>query len=241
MRGTPPYALLSEVYDRDWGGFALGYLRLVRALTDRLGLGSARVLDLGCGTGTLAVELARRGHTVVGIDLCPQMLEIARRKAERVGGVRFEKGDMRSVRIEERFDIVTCTFDAINYVTREAELQATFRSAYGATVSPGWLLFDSVTRQLFEDQNGDTFVRRIGDRRVRQTLRYNMATRAARTTFTFDNGEREVHRQRPWGFAELENALGRSGWQLRDVWRDFEGTRAGERSQRLICTAFRGE
>lgn len=41
----------------------------------------ARVADLGCGTGSLSVLLAERGHSVVGVDVSPQMLERARRKA----------------------------------------------------------------------------------------------------------------------------------------------------------------
>jgi SAM-dependent methyltransferase len=49
------------------------------ALIDSFGPGS--VLDAGCGTGRVAIELRRRGHDVVGIDADPRMLEAARRKA----------------------------------------------------------------------------------------------------------------------------------------------------------------
>lgn len=44
-------------------------------------LGGTAVLDAGCGTGRVAIELARRGFEVVGVDLDPAMLEVARRKA----------------------------------------------------------------------------------------------------------------------------------------------------------------
>jgi len=44
-----------------------------------------RVLDLGCGTGTLSLKAARRGAQVIGIDINPDMLEIARKKAEEAG------------------------------------------------------------------------------------------------------------------------------------------------------------
>jgi SAM-dependent methyltransferase len=234
-----PYSLLSAVYDRDWGGFSLGYLELVQKLADRLGLSRARVLDLACGTGTLAVELAHRGHTVLGIDLSPEMLALARSKAERVQGVRFEEGDMRDVAVTESFDIATCTFDAINYAASLTALERTLSSVHTAVRPAGWFAFDSVTRRLFEEQNGGTFVRSIGRRRVRQTLRYDAATLAARTTFTFEDGSTEVHLQRPWGLEELDGALERTGWRLHDVWSGFGGTRPGKRSQRLICTALR--
>ncbi|MFN8168001.1 MAG: methyltransferase domain-containing protein [Candidatus Nanopelagicales bacterium] len=54
----------------------------------------ARVADLGCGTGSLAVLLAEQGYDVIGLDVSPQMLVRARAKAERAGvGVAFDLGD----------------------------------------------------------------------------------------------------------------------------------------------------
>jgi ubiquinone/menaquinone biosynthesis C-methylase UbiE len=51
-------------------------------------------LDVGCGTGFLALELAARGHQVVGVDFAPAMIEEARRKATARGlSVRFEEAD----------------------------------------------------------------------------------------------------------------------------------------------------
>src|SRR6266487_5880050 len=51
-------------------------------LSRLVGSAPRRVLDVGCGTGFLALRLAELGHTVTGIDLAPKMIEQARRKAE---------------------------------------------------------------------------------------------------------------------------------------------------------------
>ena len=60
----------------------------------------ASIADLGCGTGTLAVLLAEHGYDVVGLDLSPRMLGLARAKAERHHvAVRFEIGDAADPRI----------------------------------------------------------------------------------------------------------------------------------------------
>jgi ubiquinone/menaquinone biosynthesis C-methylase UbiE len=71
-----------------------------RAAWDRIfGLVLARrsaldVLDAGCGTGFLSLELASRGHQVTGVDFAPEMLTQARRKAaERHAAIRFEEAD----------------------------------------------------------------------------------------------------------------------------------------------------
>jgi ubiquinone/menaquinone biosynthesis C-methylase UbiE len=54
----------------------------------------ARVADLGCGTGTLSVLLAKAGYDVTGVDYAPKMLEVARRKTSAAGvSVRFVLGD----------------------------------------------------------------------------------------------------------------------------------------------------
>jgi len=66
-----------------------------------LDLHGARVLDAGCGTGTLAFELAKRGADVVGVDISPQLIGIAqKRRPDRVAGsLTFSAGDMLNKRL----------------------------------------------------------------------------------------------------------------------------------------------
>ncbi len=63
--------------------------------------GSRRAYDAGCATGSAALDLARAGWSVLGVDLCAPMIDLARKKADslRLDTVRFECGDMT----EERF------------------------------------------------------------------------------------------------------------------------------------------
>src|SRR5215467_3298455 len=65
-------------------------------------------LDVGCGTGFLALELATRGHRVTAVDFAPTMLAEARRKAERLGAsIRFEEADAEQLPFPARsFDLV---------------------------------------------------------------------------------------------------------------------------------------
>jgi demethylmenaquinone methyltransferase / 2-methoxy-6-polyprenyl-1,4-benzoquinol methylase len=78
----------------------------------RVGPGS-RALDVGTGTGDLAIELARRGATVTGLDFAPAMLEVARGKAP---DIVFERGDALALRYGDgEFDAVTVGFGARNF------------------------------------------------------------------------------------------------------------------------------
>lgn len=79
-----------------------------RLLAELLPEPSARVADLGCGTGSLAVLLAQDGHRVVGVDRSPAMLECAAAKADAAGvAVELHRGDAAVPPLAEG------TFDAV--------------------------------------------------------------------------------------------------------------------------------
>lgn len=68
---------------------------------------SCRILDVGCGTGRHAIELAKRGYSVTGVDLSENMLNRAREKAIDTGvQIDFEKADARNLPFEDEFDLV---------------------------------------------------------------------------------------------------------------------------------------
>ncbi len=79
-----------------------------------------RVLDAGCGTGSLAVEAARRGADVVAVDLSPTLLELARSRLPTglAGSVQFHAGDMLDPS-HGRFDHVVAMDSLIHYPAAE--------------------------------------------------------------------------------------------------------------------------
>jgi len=89
--------------------------------------GGERVLDLACGSGRHS-ELKRQGFEAVGADISPELLEIARRDAEKEGlDVTFVEADLRELDFDAEFDIVLSLNDgAIGYLETEAENLRTF-------------------------------------------------------------------------------------------------------------------
>ncbi|MFC4782992.1 class I SAM-dependent methyltransferase [Nocardioides sp. MAHUQ-72] len=78
-------------------------------LLDALPPAPARVADLGCGTGTLALLLAEHGYTVDGIDISPEMVRLAIEKADGDTGVRFTEADASAPPLDPgAYDVVLC-------------------------------------------------------------------------------------------------------------------------------------
>lgn len=77
------------------------------------GLGPGSVLDGGCGTGRLAIELARRGIAVLGVDSDRDMIEAARAKAPQLPWLH---ADLAELDRPERFDVVALIGNVVPYV-----------------------------------------------------------------------------------------------------------------------------
>lgn len=103
-------AAAADFDDEPDHGLRAGEVRAewARLLRDRMPAEPADVLDVGCGTGSLAVLLAADGHRVTGVDVAAAMVGRARAKADAAGlDVRFLQGDaMRPPTGVQRFDAV---------------------------------------------------------------------------------------------------------------------------------------
>jgi SAM-dependent methyltransferase len=84
------------------------------------GYGPGRVLDAGCGTGRVAIELDRRGHQVVGVDLDPEMLAVARAKAPHLTWVEADLADP-TLDLGQSFDTVVLAGNVLIFVTPGTE------------------------------------------------------------------------------------------------------------------------
>jgi len=95
---------LAALYDLDGPQGPAAAIDWFRAIARRTG---GPVLELGCGTGRVAIPLAQDGHEVVGLDRSPAMLARAERHARREGvSLRLVEGDMRSFSFSEAFPLI---------------------------------------------------------------------------------------------------------------------------------------
>ncbi len=87
------------------------------------------LLDLGSGTGSYAIQFSKMGAAVTGLDLSPEMVEIARQRSIKDGlDIEFQVGNAQDFDLGKSFDIVTCMFHVMSYQTDDKQLVDTFRS-----------------------------------------------------------------------------------------------------------------
>ncbi|MBX3710118.1 MAG: class I SAM-dependent methyltransferase [Gammaproteobacteria bacterium] len=114
------------------------------------------VLDMTCGTGSQVFYLAKRGYEVIGSDFSPALLEMARKKAEKLGkNITFINGDIRELRVG-KFDAVITIFNAIGHLTK-ADFEKALQNIHANLKDGGVYIFDIFNLQTITDDIMDNF------------------------------------------------------------------------------------
>ncbi|HZO63015.1 MAG TPA: class I SAM-dependent methyltransferase, partial [Gaiellaceae bacterium] len=103
------------------------------------------VVELGVGTGRIAVPTAQAGVRVIGVDSSERMLDVCRARAEEAGvadRLDLRLGDLREPPVTERVPLVTCPFRSFLHLAGDAERLAALRAARELLVDGGRLVFD---------------------------------------------------------------------------------------------------
>ena len=126
MYATKDYLAECDVIERVFARFGDGRIRTIA--------------DFGCGTGSHAIPLARRGYAVVGVDRSDAMLAEARTKADGassqpggMGTLTFRQGDLRDVNLDSRFDAVLMMFAVLGYQHTNQDVTRTTALGGGQT------------------------------------------------------------------------------------------------------------
>ena len=106
---------------------------------ERAGFQPRTALDMACGTGVLCRILADRGIRVRGMDLSEGMIHIAREASPEIP---YDVADMITYRPGERFDLVTCTGDAVNHIPELSDVEKIFRNVRDFLEPGGYFVFD---------------------------------------------------------------------------------------------------
>jgi ubiquinone/menaquinone biosynthesis C-methylase UbiE len=201
---------------------------------------SGPVLELGCGTGRIAVPVARAGARIVGIDRSEEMLARARRRVKRgqlSGRLSLVRGDIRALPFGARtkFSAVLAAYGILQSLTRERDLQSTFASVARVLKRGGLFAIDVVPDlpKWDEYRNRISLTGRHG-RHTTLTLVETVRQDRARRLTIFDQeyrtrtgGERQVHRFsltfRTLSVPQLTRRLDHAGFRVLSILGDYQG------------------
>lgn len=232
----------ARFYNDNWAIWSAGVWPFLLETVRKRNPHAATWLDLCCGTGDLLEKVCRHGYAASGIDLSPHQLAHARRNAPRAA---LARGDIRTLKMNRAFDVVTCLFDSLNYLTVRKDLLAAFRTARDHLAEKGLFIFDMNTFEgmhdlwcrttAVHDRNGTVIVETSFDgKRARGRGLITGFMKEGKLYRRF----REEHVERGYRASEIEACLERAGF----LFRKYDGeslSRPRKRSARLVYVCKR--
>lgn len=139
------YGDFSRVYDELMGDapYAKWNKWLLEALPSTITPRGTKLLDAGCGTGTMLCQMLNNGFDAHGMDLSADMLAVARRKLDASGyrPLLFQQ-DLSRLEAPSPYSVVTAFCDTINYLIDEAAVKDAFKAVFANLDTKGLFLFD---------------------------------------------------------------------------------------------------
>lgn len=245
------YSVFAQYYDRltanaEYSRRADYFL----ALLDRLHHEPGLTLDLACGTGSLTLELFRRGVDVYGIDASVEMLSEARAKCAEAGAdLLFLRQNMRELDLYGTVSTVVCSLDSVNHLQGAAQLRKAFEKVAFFLDPGGYFIFDCNT--IYKHQHilgNNTFVYDLEDLFCVWQNRYTSAAGKVDVHLDFFQRDGRLYHRSSEHFSEfaypvesISAWLKEAGFIQVDVFDEFSFEPPKADSQRVVVAAKKGE
>ena len=134
-------------YD-DWSKY-------IAYLFEKYHIDSGNLVELGCGTATLALQLVNYGYSIIGIDNSDDMLNIAAEKTANTPDIALQLQDMRDLLLDSTYDGFYCVCDSLNYLLSREDILDTFHCIKKYLRKDGIFIFDMKTIHFYQNCLGD--------------------------------------------------------------------------------------
>jgi SAM-dependent methyltransferase len=194
-------------------------------------------LDLCCGSGSLLQFICEEGFSAVGVDSSRHQLNYAKQNAP---DAKLLEEDIRKLSLPQRFDVITCMFDSLNYLTLRQDLGKVFHRVRSHLSQNGLFAFDMNTFHGLQDQWCTTTTMHDEHSTIIVETSFNKKRALGRCLITgfLKDGKlyrkfKEEHIERGYKVAEVETLLREAGF----VFKKFDGVALkapGKRSGKLL-------
>ena len=230
-------SLINDVDYKKWVDY---YFKIFQryALTPKLGL------DLGCGTGSMTTEFARRGIEMTGVDISEDMLMVAREKSADMD-ILYLNQNMCDFELYGTVDFIVSGLDCINYITDKRDLLRVFKLVNNYLDPGGLFIFDINTKYKLENVIGNnTFILENDDVFCSWQNEYDKKKNICDFFLTFfckdGDGYRrfdEQHSERAYEIEEIKTLIENAGMRLLKVYDDLSFDKPGVKSERVFFVA----
>lgn len=154
------YHALAASYDRltndvDYEAIVAFYHEILK----KEGLRPRTAVDLACGTGSVALILARMGYRVIGVDMSEEMLTVAQQRAcEKENMPLFVCQALQEMRLPRGVDMALCALDGLDYILDPNDCKEAIRRVYKALNPGGIFIFDVNTPEKLRAMDGQVFL-----------------------------------------------------------------------------------
>ena len=203
-----------------------------------------KALDIACGAGRHAMELASRGFITTANDLSPYLIDRAKEKARDINvAVSCSLSDMRDLTAENEFDLVVQLFSSFGYFETTNEDERVIGNIYRSLVSGGWYILDLINPVHLEQSLVPSSTKAIDDLKVVEKRRIEhqrvikeITISSPEETMYFEESVMLYDRD------SIEILLEKSGFTVTAIHGDYEGHPfESSHSPRMIFFARKGE
>jgi len=219
-----------------------------RQILDREGLQPETAVDLACGTGSVAILLAKAGMQVTAVDMSEQMLCVAAQKAQDMDNPpMFVRQRLEKLQLPRGVDLAVCALDSMNYITDPLACQEAIRRVYRALNPGGCFIFDVNTPEKLRAMDGQVFLDEDDD--VYCVWRGEFDGNSNILSYGMDLFQRrgglwqrsfEEHREYAYTQQQLVGYLKAAGFDSIRVFADKKLETPGQNEQRIYLKARKG-
>ena len=242
------YHELARSYDRltndvDYRATVEFYTRIL----EREGVKPRTAVDLACGTGSVSALLAKRGLSVIGVDMSEDMLSVAYEKTRDLKNPpMFVCQKLQQLQLPRGVDLAVCALDSLDYITDPEDCRAAIHRIYKVLNPGGCFIFDVNTPEKLRAMDGQVFLDEDDDVYCVWRGEYDEATNIC--SYGMDLFQRrgdvwqrsfEEHREYAYTPEQLTAYLQQAGFESITLYGDGELRAPTQTEQRIYITAIK--
>ncbi|MGN0153430.1 MAG: class I SAM-dependent DNA methyltransferase [Lachnospiraceae bacterium] len=246
------YQGFAYVYDKfmdnipytDWSQYLIG-------LFQKYSIPKGKLVELGCGTGTLTFLMAQAGYQLIGVDNSVDMLTIAADKTADCKNIALLQQDMCELSLGTTYDGFYCLCDSLNYLLTAAAVSATFTGVKKYLKKNGIFIFDIKTPFFYENILGDQVFcdhqedcsytwenSYFEEDRINQ---YDLTIFARHPESNLFERFYETHHQKAYDLTEIIDLLTQAGLEYVTAYDAFTDNPPSPESERIYIIARNGD